>query len=663
MRIGNLLKKAVLFLLLISALIYPQLTQNGSKGLLRTNSAQTLGRGVLGVGTSAYFGLDNEFIKRVLIINNDSAYLASGFKPTYISTFYNIGYGLFNFWDINFSLPFYIDNNNIGETGSSNGIGDLSIAMKIQYPPYEHSHVFDMTYFGQLFIPTAKKNMGLFPRQPYYASAQNLKESSNAYRLLDKPLINSFDSLHYLNTPDSAAALYREFKAAADEKQIPTEENYYGAGNVAFLAKMLWTFDASEINPDINIKWHLNYGALFTAQTNKDNIFELGSMIEWTPHPVVTIFTDFYGQARFGQLTAGFDLGKEPLILGTGLCFNIPGGAHISVAFDKGFAVEQYQNIYYNAAKGQAYETKIFPSYGLSVGLSWCGSIMGGDADKDGIPDKIDNCPDEPEDVDGFEDLDGCPDPDNDHDGILDIRDKCPNKAEDFDNFQDEDGCPDTDNDKDVIIDAQDKCPNDPEDKDGFEDRDGCPDYDNDKDGLPDSLDRCQNDPEDLDGYEDKDGCPDSDNDKDGIPDSIDKCPTQPENINGFQDQDGCPDVKTKEIESKMVLEGVNFKTNSADLTFESGAILDKIIESLVAYPDVCVEIRGHTDNVGPRVKNRQLSEDRANSVKSYMVSKGVDQRRIKTIGMGPDAPIASNAKAEGRAKNRRIEMTKISCN
>jgi OOP family OmpA-OmpF porin len=98
------------------------------------------------------------------------------------------------------------------------------------------------------------------------------------------------------------------------------------------------------------------------------------------------------------------------------------------------------------------------------------------DSDGDGIPDSVDKCPNEPEDKDGFEDADGCPDPDNDGDGIADKIDKCPNEPEDKDGFEDTDGCPDPDNDKDGILDATDKCPNEPETKNGFQDEDGCPD-------------------------------------------------------------------------------------------------------------------------------------------------------------------------------------------
>jgi outer membrane protein OmpA-like peptidoglycan-associated protein len=98
------------------------------------------------------------------------------------------------------------------------------------------------------------------------------------------------------------------------------------------------------------------------------------------------------------------------------------------------------------------------------------------DRDRDGIPDDVDKCPDQPEDFDGYMDTDGCPDADNDGDGIPDVQDQCPNQAEDLDGFEDSDGCPDLDNDKDGILDKDDKCPNAAETFNGFEDTDGCPD-------------------------------------------------------------------------------------------------------------------------------------------------------------------------------------------
>ena len=143
------------------------------------------------------------------------------------------------------------------------------------------------------------------------------------------------------------------------------------------------------------------------------------------------------------------------------------------------------------------------------------------DRDQDGIDNSMDICQDIPEDYDGFQDEDGCPDIDNDQDGIEDIRDFCIFLPEDYDGFQDEDGCPEPDNDNDNILDAIDRCPNAKETVNNYRDEDGCPDvgtgddYDGDK--KLDYLDRCPFEPEDYDGFQDEDGCPDIDNDQDGV--------------------------------------------------------------------------------------------------------------------------------------------------
>jgi outer membrane protein OmpA-like peptidoglycan-associated protein len=235
-----------------------------------------------------------------------------------------------------------------------------------------------------------------------------------------------------------------------------------------------------------------------------------------------------------------------------------------------------------------------------------------------------------------------------------------------------------TDRDGDGIPDDVDQCPDVAEDKDGFEDQDGCPDYDNDKDGIYDTQDKCPNDPEDRDGFQDEDGCPDPDNDKDGICDpwvakegkqalyakickGVDLCPDQPETFNGYKDDDGCPDSKPQEIKQKLILRGVNFKTASDELLEESYYVLEQVVfNSLEAYPNVKVEISGHTDNQGGDEYNLVLSDKRAKSVMSYLVNRGISPQRLVAKGYGKNRPIASNATAEGRAQNRRVEITPI---
>jgi hypothetical protein len=131
---------------------------------------------------------------------------------------------------------------------------------------------------------------------------------------------------------------------------------------------------------------------------------------------------------------------------------------------------------------------------------------------------------------------------DIDQDGIVDQNDKCPEQKEDLDSFQDEDGCPDTDNDQDGVPDQTDKCPKELEDKDGYADDDGCLEPDNDQDGFMDANDKCPNQSEDKDGFMDEDGCPDPDNDQDSVLDANDKCPKELEDKDNYEDHDGCPE-------------------------------------------------------------------------------------------------------------------------
>jgi OOP family OmpA-OmpF porin len=250
---------------------------------------------------------------------------------------------------------------------------------------------------------------------------------------------------------------------------------------------------------------------------------------------------------------------------------------------------------------------------------------------------------------------------DRDGDGIPDTADRCPDQPEDKDGFQDEDGCPDQDNDADGIPDGLDKCPNEAEDKDGFEDSDGCPDTDNDNDGIADARDKCPNEAEDKDGFQDEDGCPDPDNDGDGMPDSRDKCPNEPETINNYKDDDGCPDEIPAAVKKFTgVIEGINFKTGSAEILAGSYAILDRAIKVLQDYPDVALEISGHTDNRGKADYNRDLSQRRADSVKTYFIQRGISSSRLQSIGYGPTRPIADNRSQSGRATNRRTEFRLI---
>ena len=270
------------------------------------------------------------------------------------------------------------------------------------------------------------------------------------------------------------------------------------------------------------------------------------------------------------------------------------------------------------------------------------------DRDGDGIVDEDDRCPDAPEDKDGFQDLDGCPDTDNDEDGVLDVADQCPMDPEDPDAWEDEDGCPDPDNDADGVPDVDDKCPNHPEDPDGFEDYDGCDDIDNDKDTILDASDRCPNDPEDYDDFQDDDGCPDPDNDEDGLLDPDDDCPSDPLNK--------CA-VRRTEC-SIVILDKIHFEFNKAVIKPVSYPILDAVADVLRTNRSIrVIEVQGHTDSVGTDDYNQDLSARRAQSVATYIVGTGVATSRLVPKGYGEDQPIDTNSNNRGRANNRRVEF------
>lgn len=207
---------------------------------------------------------------------------------------------------------------------------------------------------------------------------------------------------------------------------------------------------------------------------------------------------------------------------------------------------------------------------------------------------------------------------------------------------------PDPDRDDDGFLNERDQCPDTP----GVS-PDGCPPRDTDEDGFVDTEDACP--------YEkgvEPDGCPIRDTDEDGIMDDRDECIDRPETDNGWEDEDGCPDELPERVrEFSGVIEGIAFELDSATITESSKPILDRAIKVLEEYPDIRIEIVGHTDDEGTDEYNEKLSRERAEAVEKYLVDKGIDDTRLETRGAGESEPLTSNATEEGKAKNRRTEF------
>jgi outer membrane protein OmpA-like peptidoglycan-associated protein len=294
-------------------------------------------------------------------------------------------------------------------------------------------------------------------------------------------------------------------------------------------------------------------------------------------------------------------------------------------------------------------------SFGISYNLN-----VGKDTDGDGVADKNDKCPKTKSGVkvdktgcpldtdgDGIADVDDkCPDvkgvvsakgcPDKDGDGITDKDDKCP----DVKGIAAMKGCPDADGDG--ITDAEDKCP----DVKGTKELNGC--VDTDGDGLIDSNDNCPTEK----GAKELNGCPDKD--ADGVADKDDKCP----DVVGIVANKGCPEIKeeVKQLFTKA-LQGIQFETGKDVITKGSYSILDNVVKVMVENPAYLLDINGHTDNVGDSNKNKTLSQNRANAVMNYLVSKGVASNRLKATGFGDTMPVGDNKTTAGKAKNRRVEF------
>lgn len=300
------------------------------------------------------------------------------------------------------------------------------------------------------------------------------------------------------------------------------------------------------------------------------------------------------------------------------------------------------------------------PDFRFIFNLGWAMPVEGeepapeptdDDRDGDGILNEQDQCPDEAEDFDDFEDLDGCPDLDNDQDGIADRLDQCPLEPEDRDGWEDSDGCPDPNNDGDPFPDVADECPDRPEDVDTYEDADGCPDPDNDSDGVLDVDDECPL----IYGVPQARGCP-ADRDGDGVLDHLDNCPDEP----GPPENQGCQrEQQVRLQEGRLeILDKVYFRTNSHVILRRSYPLLNNVAQVLDNHPEIeLVRVEGHTDSRGNDEMNLNLSQRRADSVVDYLIRRGIDDARLTGIGYGETRPIADESTREGQAANRRVEF------
>lgn len=304
----------------------------------------------------------------------------------------------------------------------------------------------------------------------------------------------------------------------------------------------------------------------------------------------------------------------------------INGGMGVNLWISDHFGLN-LQSIYKHALKDNGIK-----HFQHSAGIVF--KFGGIDSDNDGIFDNEDDCPDKF----GLIQFNGCPD--IDADGVEDSLDECPDIA----GIKALNGCPDMD--EDGIADKDDLCP---ELKGNLNTR-GCPDKDG--DGTPNKYDMCPDTP----GSMKNKGCPWKDTDKDGVLDKDDKCPNQIGPVNN----NGCPYPKLSQIEKQKIdafAKTILFDLGKSNLKKDSKLTLDNVVEIMKKYPIEKYYIAGHSDNTFTKEFNLSLSLDRANNVRIYLISKGIEASRLTAEGFGEDRPIATNDTSEGRHQNRRVEI------
>ena len=372
------------------------------------------------------------------------------------------------------------------------------------------------------------------------------------------------------------------------------------------------------------------YSIGFRASVNK--LSKLGDT-SITPKTIITgdlVLTKTLSALTFCSLEPYIELGAGQSFVGGDNDYHLNAGAGVSYAVSDKVHLK-LNTIYRHNKKNNgivSYVPDIIPHFqhNLSVAINFGGK----DTDKDGVYDRHDDCPSVP----GLPEFNGCPD--DDGDGIENSKDACPNAA----GLLEFNGCPDSDGDG--IADPNDACP----DVAGLAKFNGCPDSDG--DGIEDGKDACP----DAAGPRKFNGCPDSDGD--GIADPDDKCPNEA----GPSDNSGCPNPTAEAIEKLNELGAVvQFEFNKSNLRDDAIELLLSVYEIMAKYGNTNFLIEGHTDSSGPKAFNKKLSLERAENVKSHLVSKGVEGDRLSTAGFGEDNPKESNNTRKGRIANRRVEF------
>lgn len=412
----------------------------------------------------------------------------------------------------------------------------------------------------------------------------------------------------------------------------PTGRELNGAGGFGFLPEVVVSRRLGALRFAANLGVRLQPTSQLNELTvGNELVWRAGGGLDFaelgTGVPV-EVLLEAYGQTALAEPFKRAQQSPVEALLGAR--YNLGNGLGLQAGAGRGLSMG-YGAPAWRAFAGLSY------SVGRGAGVS-----APADRDADGVVDGEDACPDEA----GPFERQGCPIRDRDNDGVEDADDACPDEP----GPPDRKGCPVRDRDNDGVEDADDACP----DEAGPADRKGCPFRDRDGDGVEDALDACP----DQAGPAERQGCPLPDTDTDGVPDHLDNCPK----VAGPASNQGCPETKKQLVvitaTQLEIKQKVYFATGKATILRQSFELLDQVADVINAQPQLCpVRVEGHTDSSGRAALNLKLSQARADSVRRYLIQRGVAPDCLKATGYGPNRPIGDNGTAEGRETNRRVEF------
>ncbi|MCL2844858.1 MAG: OmpA family protein [Chitinivibrionia bacterium] len=663
----------------------------GHVGVWNTLSAQTLGYGRLALNVYANHSLDKDFIKNVyrweslrvptstLHFDPDWDYVDA--RPSITTFNFSIAYGLTRFLDLGVMLPLYIDNIGDGFTfpnfsraglnwdwpgrgddplawvgdgfWTQTGIGDLEVSLKFRYPPVQRNNFFQMAYYGALTVPTGVANHGWFPRGTQFLDQR--MGAAYMYAGADNP---------YTADLRSNTGAYNNFTSGSPEVDM----------------KMLWTWDFREMSDNFPVLFHINYGLRWITQHRNDHVFYLNSALEVRPTYWLSLFADFSAAPRFGSIAReesfalwgqgepnelrpgtytiqptaadqyyrGRGLLDDPIRISPGFAIMTPPGITVSMGFDISLAHEYgvfigdrqtsqtgmtRNNDGTLEASGTPssilMETGVEPKLRFVASLGWNGLT---------IPSLPIMAPIE------------APRPRD----TITVRDTVFLERLIIDTLV-------VEVDRPVVptptftINASVAAGQGTITPMGINEvREGRLVVYNIAPAQGFSIGQVL-----VDGIN-----------VGAVMQHTFPSVSQNHTISVIFNQDPIEipveaPVAFEIPREGLVLRGVNFRIGSAELLPESFSALDQVVRSLRDWPEVRLEIQGHTSAEGVRSARRiqnnlRLSRERAYSVMQYFIQQGIPATQLRAVGMGEEFPIASNDTQAGREMNRRVTLVRI---